>query len=227
MSPNDQQADTPRARGVEIVVTRIPKDGAIRVRFLEDPHGTHLHYMGKLFKPCLGDECDTAIHRRPIDWRGFAAVQMLQTSPTPAWVPTVLEITDRLRLYLGEETLRGTIWNLWRRTNQRQRQEFYGEKIDDIHPSLIPPAFKTRRAVERMYKVSPMLWDLKPLFDDPEIVQVTEINTAKPLQIAGAADGVFTFVPPRSGMKMEEMSREFAKQKAAWEAARQPEKWGA
>lgn len=176
---------------LEIVITKVPAPTArLRVRWLGPMDGLHVHYRKQRI-PCGGQHCDSGLHKLPKSWVGYAPVEALNTRDR-LWFPTVLEITERLYWCLEGLILRGTVWDLWRRPGRRDREECYGEQIDEIDPQKLRCDVDTAAAVRRLYANRPMEWGKTPEMGRPQVLTASVWEEAPPLPEsvpASASDG--------------------------------------
>ena len=175
-SPRDQ---------LEIVITKVPKQPTLmRVRWLARLDGLHVHFRKQRI-PCGGQQCDSGLHRLPKSWIGYAPAEVLNTRDR-LWFPTVVEVTERLYWCLEGVTLRGTVWNLWRRPGRRDREECYGEQIDEVDPQKLRTDVDTVAAVRRLYANRQINWGQTPEMGRPQQLSPSVWEEA-PTQPAPAA----------------------------------------
>jgi hypothetical protein len=206
-------------RKVELRVLRVPASGTIKVRFLGDVQGMHLHWVGKSPLPCEGTKCPEKVHRVRAQWCGFAAVENLDNGPPPEWVPAVLEVTERLQSILPCEGLRGSVYHLFRRPGPGRHPVNSGDFVDSIDPRPLRTDVDVWRHCARMYQSNDIQWGLQPLFDGPQVLDVTPGLTgcgAKKAENDPLAD--FVCLRPQ-GMRLTEYVEMYALKKEQFIAA--------
>jgi hypothetical protein len=167
MSHNPYGGRGTPADNIEIVISKIPSPPTImRVRWLSRLDGLYVHYR-KQRLPCGGQHCDSGLHRLPRSWIGYAPAEVLDTR-RGLWFPTVVEITERLYWCLEGVTLRGTVWNLFRRPGRRDREECTGDLIDEVDPQKLRTDVDVQAAVRRLYGNRDIEWGKLPEMGRPQ-----------------------------------------------------------
>ena len=69
---------------------------------------------------------------------------------------------------LESRILRGEVWDLYRRPGRRDREECWGDHIDDVNPQLLRTDVDFRAAVARLYRNLPIEWGKTPSLGAPQ-----------------------------------------------------------
>lgn len=160
--------DAPRPGSVpatphRLKIWHVPEEGGITVRFLGDPDGILVHGPNRRL-PCPGlrhcKECSAL--KRGI-WKGFAPSEVWIEDPAGcAWMPAVLEISDRLLEHLGNEPLRGSVWYCYRQMSEGKHKECAGHQVDSLSPSSLQAVFDVSAVVQRSYGTPHIEFGRKP-----------------------------------------------------------------
>lgn len=149
VSPQGPDRGLPRS----VSVLRVPKVGAICVRFLGSYTGAILHYLKDGSIPCDGDgACPATLHKTKSIWRGWAPVEQFERS-TGKWWPEVLEITEYLEEQLHGRALRGETWALGRYVQSKKKGKVWGQYLEQAEPEGLRPAFDILPILLRLFHV--------------------------------------------------------------------------
>jgi len=171
--PRPGSAPTPPLR---LRIWHVPDEGGVTVRFLANPLGILTHGP-KLRFPCPGmKHCRECSAGKRAVWKGFAACEVwIEESVGCAWLPAVLEVSDRLAEYLGSAPLRGLVWYCYRQLCEAKFREVAGHQVDVLSPSALQPAFDVTAVVMRAYGTHHIEWGRQPpLKPRPFIRPVTD-----------------------------------------------------
>lgn len=162
----DDRARIPSVGTVKhaVRVLSVPKPGILlAVRFLGGIHGTVTHWHNDASYACRGTDCPKTIHAKKSVWKGYAAVMQWSDTATDAWIPYVLEVTDRMHETLSDFYLRGQSWIFKRVEGPDKRQEINCLFDSEIEADTLPLEFNVRAVVQRLYGVLDLQWDVPPI----------------------------------------------------------------
>jgi hypothetical protein len=137
----------------------------IRVRFLGELDGIMTHYSGGTI-PCFGEKCRYCKQFMPKDYRGYVAAESRDTV-RGLWLPTVVEVTERMFWCLDATVLRGTVWDLYRESHGKRKTTCLASLIGEIDPKTLPHRFDVLPVVKRLYRNLPLSWGQKPELGAP------------------------------------------------------------
>jgi hypothetical protein len=171
-SSHPRSEERPDGR-VPIVLTKVPKEGFIVVRFLGEISGLLMHFRkkpGPLY--CRGHECPTSIHGKlRAEWRGYAAVQLWRDDKHQDWVPTVVELTTHFWGLIHDQELRGQSWQLFREVNERGKLQVVGRKLDAIAERSLPNPHPILPCLWRIYGTKDIELGQEPAIPPAELVE--------------------------------------------------------
>lgn len=166
---------------LEISLVNVPNSGILQVTFLADYRGLWTHFQrlpndsGRAWHCAGSGACRSPVHKNGTTWKGYAPVQWLDTHDGTRWIPAVLEVTERMRIHLGDEPLRGTTWNLQRVPYRGKSKEISALLVREVDPRSLRSDVMIQPVVERLYRETELIWDRPPLYSAPQILEVQEI----------------------------------------------------
>lgn len=183
------QSDTSRGENpsaVDVRLFSVPDVGHhCLVRILGQGYGLMTHYVPRKPTLCRGDgKCDSKLHSRRPQWRGYYPALVLYVHPYKRWVHHVLEITERLGEVWWEQDLVGQEWHLERIMDGKYEvlTGHWRQSLDRAHlpePCLLEPVLQRVYRVER---IPPSIDPKLKAREWKEEVLTADTVPAKPLQ---------------------------------------------
>jgi len=114
--------------------------------------GLCIHWI-KVGVYCPGPSCPAAIHKVPLQWRGYFAGERWWHD-TQLWYPCVVEVTAAAELVMRERFQRGSVWLLNRdRYQGRNPSELKAELLELVNPATLSLPFDVHQVLRRTYGV--------------------------------------------------------------------------
>jgi len=135
-----------------ILILKIPKSGPVYVRFLGPGRFLATHYKGKQPMCCRGEPpaCSNDRHKFPYRPKWWAPAQAW-IAEDRVWRSFVVEITEALERRFRGESLRGSVWMLYRQRGDVEKQALMGELLEVVDPDTLPPAFDVDPTLKRLF----------------------------------------------------------------------------
>jgi len=177
MVNGSSRGENPSPHAVEVQLLSIPEKGVIEVTFLGLWRSCITHwYRGRSWYCPGGEHCDRAVHKCPPIWKAFCPVEVFHKLPSPCWVPSVLEVSERLAICLGEVNHRGEVWHLYRRPGRRDRNECWGDQVAGRAGQDLRTDIDVTRVVRRLGRALEIQWDVPMPFEAPQVLATRQAD---------------------------------------------------
>jgi len=127
---------------VDVRLHRIKHGTSATVWMLDDTYsGLMTHRDGEWGRYCPGERNGCTLHKKELFWKGYVAAMVWEPG-CGAWLPRVLEITERLELDLRCRYARGQVWQLNReRELTKKKNPVRGKLLETRDLAETPAAF--------------------------------------------------------------------------------------
>lgn len=162
MTRSTHPADDGRLPVFPLRVHRIEPGTRVIVRMLSTRYyGLFTHWDRRRSVYCPGEGCQSALHRGPRYWKGYAAAEVWQQESV-LWTPVCLEISEHLELDFRDIYERGQVWELWRMPQTgRHRTPVQGAFLEERPPDSFPAAHDLVPCLKHLYHVERIDLDQK------------------------------------------------------------------
>lgn len=104
--------------------------------------GLFTHWFQGASRYCQEEDCPAHLHKLDKQWKGYTPVEVWDLA-LKLWIPSVLEITERLELDFRLHFQRAQVWRLTRNKDyQKKRQPVFGKLIDQLDEMTLPEPFE-------------------------------------------------------------------------------------
>lgn len=194
-----RRRDVPPGEDAPIYLVSCPKEGAIRVRFLDDWKGVLIHKpKPKDQIPCADPEkCPGSLHKGKTQWRGYAPAEWYREAPHCDWCPCVFEVTSACGEKMQRSVLRGSIFRFERGKGDGGPNEVVCHYLGEKDPDKLGPTFSVLPTLARVFGTIHIALGLPPLYpsrlilppvkDDPP-PDLADLAQQKTLQELSARD---------------------------------------